>query len=96
MHAFLFMKNILFLLALACTFSVQAQTTFDPSKIDIVRDEFGVPHIFAKTDAEVAYGLEWATAEDDVDNAQFMLSACPYNYPVTSFICFSNYKLQAS
>ena len=75
MHAFLFMKNILFLLALACTFSVQAQTTFDPSKIDIVRDEFGVPHIFAKTDAEVAYGLEWATAEDDVDNAQFMLSA---------------------
>jgi len=29
----------------------------DPSKIDIVRDKYGVPHIFAKTDAEVAYGL---------------------------------------
>ncbi|MCB0756372.1 MAG: penicillin acylase family protein, partial [Flavobacteriales bacterium] len=52
-----------------------AQQTFDPKKIDIVRDEYGVPHIFAKTDAEVAYGLEWATAEDDVENAQFMLSA---------------------
>jgi acyl-homoserine-lactone acylase len=75
MHAFLSMKHILFYLTLAFTFSVQAQTTFDPKKIDIVRDEFGVPHIFAKTDAEVAYGLEWATAEDDVDNAQFMLCA---------------------
>ena len=55
--------------------SSYAQQQFDPSKIDIVRDEFGVPHIFAKTDAEVAYGLEWATAEDDVENAQFMLCA---------------------
>ncbi|MCY7328556.1 MAG: penicillin acylase family protein, partial [Saprospiraceae bacterium] len=31
-----------------------------PASIDIVRDSFGVPHIFAKTDAEVAYGLAWA------------------------------------
>ena len=69
------MKNVLFsLFAVLITFSCFAQQ-FDPKKIDIVRDEYGVPHIFAKTDAEVAYGLEWATAEDDVDNAQFMLSA---------------------
>ena len=62
------------LTVLICTNAI-AQTAFDPSKIDIVRDEYGVPHIFAKTDAEVAYGLEWATAEDDVENSQFMLSA---------------------
>lgn len=70
------MKNP-FLFGLFTFLIVQAtaQQQFDPSKIDIVRDEFGVPHIFAKTDAEVAYGLEWATAEDDVDNAQFMLCA---------------------
>ncbi len=37
----------------------------DPSEIDIVRDAYGVPHIFAKTDREVAYGLAWAHAEDD-------------------------------
>lgn len=37
----------------------------DPAAIDIVRGPFGVPHIFAKTDAEVAYGLAWAHAEDD-------------------------------
>lgn len=31
----------------------------------IVRDEFGVPHIFGKTDADAAYGLGYAHAEDD-------------------------------
>ncbi len=68
-------KIISLSVVLLSVFICSAQTTIDPSKIDIVRDEFGVPHIFAKTDAEVAYGLEWATAEDDVENAQFMLSA---------------------
>ena len=40
------------------------------SSIDIVRDSFGVPHIFAKTDAEVAYGLAWAHCEDDFATLQ--------------------------
>lgn len=31
----------------------------------IVRDNFGVPHIFGKTDADVAYGVAYAHAEDD-------------------------------
>jgi acyl-homoserine-lactone acylase len=44
--------------------------TFDPSKIDIVRDKWGVPHIFANTDAEVAYGLAYAHAEDDFNTIQ--------------------------
>lgn len=47
-----------------------SQIKIDPSKIDIVRDSFGVPHIFAKTDAEVAYGLAWAEAEDDFKSMQ--------------------------
>ena len=42
----------------------------NPANIDIVRDSFGVPHIFAKTDAEVAYGLAWAEAEDDFKSMQ--------------------------
>ena len=37
----------------------------NPKNIDIVRDEYGIPHIYAQTDAEVAYGLAWANAEDD-------------------------------
>jgi acyl-homoserine-lactone acylase len=46
------------------------QTAINPANIDIVRDSFGVPHIFAKTDAEVAYGLAWAEAEDDFRSMQ--------------------------
>ncbi len=33
--------------------------------VEIVRDDWGVPHIYGKTDADVAYGLAWAMAEDD-------------------------------
>ena len=47
-----------------------SQTAINPAAIDIVRDSFGVPHIFAKTDAEVAYGLAWAEAEDDFKSMQ--------------------------
>ncbi len=65
------MKNILlsFLSFIICIFS-SGQTKIDPAKIDIVRDSFGVPHIFANTDAEVAYGLAWAYAEDDFNSLQ--------------------------
>lgn len=46
---------------------------WDVSSIDIVRDEWGVPHIFAKTDAAVAYGFAWAQAEDDFETMQRMM-----------------------
>ena len=45
-------------------------TQINPNNIEIVRDEFGVPHIYAKTDAEVAYGLAWVNAEDDFKTIQ--------------------------
>lgn len=45
----------------------------NPAQINIARDRWGVPHIFAKTDAEVAYGLAWAHAEDDFKTIQLTL-----------------------
>jgi len=46
-----------------------AATSYDMPKraydVEIVRDEFGVPHINGKTDADTAYGLAFAHAEDD-------------------------------
>ena len=46
-----------------------AATGYDMPKrsydVEIVRDEFGVPHINGKTDADTAYGLAFAHAEDD-------------------------------
>jgi len=47
----------------------------NPAKIDIIRDSFGVPHIFGKTDPDVAYGLAWAHAEDDFVTIQQSLMA---------------------
>jgi acyl-homoserine-lactone acylase len=54
-------------------FSLSAQIS--PNKIDIVRDQWGVAHIYAETDAEVAYGLAWAHAEDDFKTIQSTLIA---------------------
>ncbi|MDB5281398.1 MAG: peptidase penicillin amidase, partial [Bacteroidota bacterium] len=45
----------------------------DPKNVTIVRDSFGIPHIFAKTDAEVAYGLAWANAEDAFSETQNLI-----------------------
>ena len=61
------MKNawIIFLLI-----GFPALAQIDPGHITIARDSFGVPHIFAPTDPEVAYGLAWAQAEDDFNTLQ--------------------------
>ena len=45
------------------------------SNIEIVRDKWGVPHIYGKTDKEAAYGLAWAHAEDDFETIQNILLA---------------------
>ena len=45
----------------------------NPLNINIARDEWGVPHIFGNTDAEAAYGLAWANAEDAFEEMQEIL-----------------------
>jgi acyl-homoserine-lactone acylase len=62
------MLRLLLLLLLFTTTISYSQ--INPENIDIVRDQFGIPHIFGKTDAEVAYGLAWANAEDDFNTIQ--------------------------
>jgi acyl-homoserine-lactone acylase len=47
---------------------------FKPSDVRIARDKFGVPHIFGKTDADVAYGVAYAHAEDDFATLQEVLA----------------------
>jgi acyl-homoserine-lactone acylase len=67
------MKNLLLTSCLFFLFLNLFSQTINPTAIDIVRDSFGVPHIFAKTDAEVAYGLAWAEAEDEFESMQELL-----------------------
>ncbi len=52
-----------------------SQAQINPKNIDIVRDQWGVPHIYGKTDAETSYGLAWAHAEDDFVTIQQTLLA---------------------
>jgi acyl-homoserine-lactone acylase len=66
------MKKIFFFLLLI---SSRTEAQINPSNITIARDSFGVPHIFAPTDPEVAYGLAWAHAEDDFETIQLMILA---------------------
>ncbi|MGB1992704.1 MAG: penicillin acylase family protein, partial [Flavobacteriaceae bacterium] len=41
------------------------QAQINPKDVEIIRDSYGVPHIYGKTDADTAYGLAWAHAEDN-------------------------------
>jgi len=43
--------------------------------VQIVRDEWGIPHILGKTDADTAHGLAYAHAEDDFATIQDVLLA---------------------
>ncbi len=61
----------LFILFIFFTPNLKAQ--INAANITIARDSFGVPHIFAATDAEVAYGLAWAHAEDDFNTLQLVV-----------------------
>ncbi|WMN11130.1 penicillin acylase family protein [Marivirga salinae] len=67
------MKYILLLFCGIQFFTLSAQIS--PDKIDIVRDQWGVAHIYAEKDSEVAYGLAWAHSEDDFKTIQSTLLA---------------------
>ena len=58
----------LFLSAAACT--QQADPEFArleerAARVEIIRDDFGVPHVYGKSDADAVFGLLFAQAEDD-------------------------------
>jgi acyl-homoserine-lactone acylase len=69
------MKQLLsiFFAALAVSLFSQNYPKINPDNIEIIRDQWGVPHIFAPTDAEVAYGLAWANAQDAFKDMQDLL-----------------------
>jgi acyl-homoserine-lactone acylase len=35
------------------------------ARVEIIRDDYGVPHVYGKTDADVVFGMLYAQAEDD-------------------------------
>lgn len=71
------MRHLFIFIFIAMGNTAFSQTMSAPlirvDKINIARDSYGVPHIFAPTDPEVAYGLAWAHAEDDFTTMQTLM-----------------------
>jgi acyl-homoserine-lactone acylase len=47
---------------------------YTPTDVRIARDRWGVPHVFGETDADVAYGVAYAHAEDDFATLQEVMA----------------------
>ncbi len=60
--------NLLLVVLLSLSFFTEAQ--INPQNINIARDAYGLPHVMAKTDEEVAYGLAWVQCEDQFEVLQ--------------------------
>ncbi len=74
-RALFFTAICAFLFSGQYAFSQTAYPKINPEDVTIVRDSFGIPHIFGKTDAQVAYGLAWANAEDAFHVSQDLIYA---------------------
>jgi acyl-homoserine lactone acylase PvdQ len=62
------MKKLLLLLAAASTsFALQA---VKPEDVTIIRDDWGIAHIYGKTDADAVFGTMYAQAEDDFNRIE--------------------------
>mgnify|MGYP002654899740 CR=1 FL=1 len=66
-------NRLLGFLAVLVFFSCQTTTPTDEvsrweaqaARVEIIRDDFGVPHIYGKSDADAVFGLLYAQCEDD-------------------------------
>ena len=70
------MKYFYFLLIIvfaACTKQPQSELSrweAHSTNTQIIRDDFGVPHIYGKTDADAVFGLLYAQCEDDFNRVE--------------------------
>ena len=71
------MKHIYLLLFLITTSCFQPSVSPEETRwkshaenVEIIRDDFGVPHIYGKTDADAIFGLLYAQCEDDFNRVE--------------------------
>src|SRR6185295_15235410 len=72
------MKKIILVLALFCvSCAPQAAADKDVSALEkqaqgitIIRDTWGIPHVYGKTDADAVFGVVYAQAEDDFNRVE--------------------------
>lgn len=76
-HTTIFLLFIVFnCLSIGAAFAQNAEEPLEinPENIEIVRDTFGIAHIYAPTDAEAVYGMAWAQCEDNFQIMQEFLA----------------------
>jgi acyl-homoserine-lactone acylase len=74
----LYLEPLLLIFAASSTaFAFQADRAADAARwekqarnITIVRDDWGIAHIYGKTDADAVFGMEYAQAEDDFNRVE--------------------------
>src|SRR5258708_29276800 len=62
------MKKLLLAAALTC---VAWPPSFDAAReVTIIRDDWGIPHVYGQTDADAVFGVMYAQAEDDFNRVE--------------------------
>lgn len=72
------MKQLIYILAVGFfTFPLQAAQKAEISRweheaqnVTIIRDEWGIAHVYGKTDGDAVFGMEYAQAEDDFNRVE--------------------------
>ena len=72
-----FMKKLIFILAVSASFAFQgaggpevASWEQRARNVTIIRDDWGIAHIYGKTDADAVFGMVYAQAEDDFNRVE--------------------------
>ncbi len=71
------MKKIIFLLFVSGSLAAQPFTKDEiagwqkqATRVTIIRDQWGIPHVYGKTDADAVFGFLYAQCEDDFDRVE--------------------------
>src|SRR5262245_22494039 len=75
------MRKLAFILAVACIAWAPSHAQTNPASsaaawekqalnITIIRDDWGIPHVYGKSDADVVFGVMYAQAEDDFNRVE--------------------------
>src|ERR1700692_53746 len=61
-----------FLIGFACFGATAEQARWEKhaENVSIVRDSWGIAHVYGKTDADAVFGMEYTQAEDDFNRVE--------------------------
>jgi len=71
------MKKLILILVASVSFAVQGASGSEMARweqearnVTIIRDDWGIAHVYGKTDADAVFGVEYAQAEDDFNRVE--------------------------